>query len=158
MAGVEAVTEEAGHARWTFRLRVSSTARAALEAEWGRCRWVWNESVAKSRQVHARNQTRPEGADKETCGPAQLDRMLTGARARTPWLREGSSVPQQQIIRDFGKSRAKAHKDIRERLPQRQRAGMPGWKKKREALPSLNYTKRGFRLKDGRLHLAGASS
>jgi putative transposase len=32
---------------------------------------------------------------------------------------------------------------------------MPGWKKKREALPTLNYTRRGFRLKDGRLRLAG---
>ncbi|MGW2044338.1 RNA-guided endonuclease InsQ/TnpB family protein [Streptomyces sp. NPDC001858] len=152
---MRAVAEEAGHARWTFRLRVSSTALAALTDEWSRCRWLWNESVAKSRQVHAHNQTRPEGVGRQTCGPAQLDRMLTEARARTPWLREGSSVPQQQIIRDFGKSRAKAHKDIRERLPQRQRAGMPGWKKKHEALPSLNYTKRGFRLKDGRLHLAG---
>ena len=37
----------------------------------------------------------------------------------------------------------------------RQRAGMPKYKKKREAEPSLNYTQRGFRLKDGRLHLAG---
>ena len=37
----------------------------------------------------------------------------------------------------------------------RQRAGMPKWKKKREALPTLNYTRRGFRLKDGTLHLAG---
>jgi putative transposase len=35
------------------------------------------------------------------------------------------------------------------------RAGMPKWKTKREALPTLNYTRRGFRLKDGRLHLAG---
>ncbi|MDX3457355.1 transposase [Streptomyces sp. ME02-8801-2C] len=146
---------EAGRARWTYRLRVSSTARTALEAEWDRCRWVWNECVAKSRAAHAWNRFRPEGEDKRTCGPAQLDKMLTEARARTPWLREGSSVPQQQIIRDFGTSRAKAQKDIRDRLPQRQRAGMPRWKKKREADPSLNYTKRGFRLKDGRLHLAG---
>lgn len=37
----------------------------------------------------------------------------------------------------------------------RQRAGMPRWKRKRETRPSLNYTKRGFCLKDGRLHLAG---
>ncbi|WP_416071550.1 RNA-guided endonuclease InsQ/TnpB family protein [Streptomyces sp. ME02-8801-2C] len=146
---------EAGRARWTYRLRVSSTARTALEAEWDRCRWVWNECVAKSRAAHAWNRFRPEGEDKRTCGPAQLDKMLTEARARTPWLREGSSVPQQQIIRDFGTSRAKAQKDIRDRLPQRQRAGMPRWKKRREAEPSLNYTKRGFRLKDGRLHLAG---
>ncbi len=32
---------------------------------------------------------------------------------------------------------------------------MPRIKRKREALPSLNYTTRGFRLRDGRLHLAG---
>ncbi|MER5943022.1 transposase [Streptomyces sp. NPDC001928] len=143
----------AGLARYTYRLRVSSTAHAALLAEWDRCRWIWNESVAKSRAVHAHNKTHPE--DRLTCGPAQLDKMLTEARERTPWLRAGSSVPQQQIIRDFGKSRAKAQKDIKERLPLKQRAGMPGWKKKREADPSLNYTRRGFRLKDGRLHLAG---
>ncbi|MCX4594258.1 transposase [Streptomyces sp. NBC_01549] len=131
---------------------MSSSARTALEAEWARCRWIWNECVAKSKTVHLHNKATGE---KRTCGPAQLDRMLTQARERTPWLREGSSVPQQQIIRDFGKARAKAQKDIKDRLPQRQRAGMPGWKKKREAEPTLNYTRRGFRLKNGRLCLAG---
>ncbi|MFG2223005.1 RNA-guided endonuclease InsQ/TnpB family protein [Streptomyces sp. NPDC048644] len=138
--------EGAGHARYTYRLRVSSSARAALEAEWDRCRWVWNECVARSKKAHA------EG---EECGPARLDRMLTEARARTVWLRGGSSVPQQQLIRDFGRSRAKALGDIKARLPMRQRAGMPRYKKKRAALPTLNYTRRGFRLKGGRLHLAG---
>ncbi|MFB7088774.1 RNA-guided endonuclease InsQ/TnpB family protein [Streptomyces sp. NPDC056296] len=142
----------AGRARYTYRLRVSSAARTTLTAEWDRCRWVWNECVAKSRAAHLHNTSTGE---KTTCGPAQLDRMLTEARARTPWLREGSSVPQQQVIRDFGRSRAKAHKDITERLPMARRAGMPKWKTKREALPTLNYTRRGFRLKDGRLHLAG---
>jgi putative transposase len=144
--------EDTGHARYTYRLRVSSTARTGLEAEWARCRWVWNECVAMSRKVHALNR---DAAEKTTCGPAQLDKMLTEARARTPWLRDGASVPQQQIIRDFAKSRAKALKDIDKRLPMRQRAGMPRHKKKREALPTLNYTQRGFRLRDGRLHLAG---
>ncbi|RSO00369.1 transposase [Streptomyces sp. WAC 05379] len=147
-----AVTERSGHARYTFRVRLSVTARSELEAEWDRCRWIWNESVAKSKQVH--RAARASGG-KGMCGPAQLDRMLTEARARTPWLREGSSVPQQQVIRDFGKSRAKALGDIKARVPMRQRAGMPRHKKKREALPSLNYTRRGFRLKDSRLHLAG---
>jgi putative transposase len=126
-----------------------------LMAEWDRCRWVWNECVAKSKQAHVWNRNRPEGTDKRTCGPAQLDKMLTDARARTPWLREGSSVPQQQLIRDFGRSKAKAQKDIRGRVPQHRRAGMPKWKNKRETLPTLNYTRRGFRLKDGRLRLAG---
>jgi putative transposase len=148
----EATAETAGHARYTFRVRLSATARSLLEAEWDRCRWVWNESVAKSKQVH---QAAKASGEKLTCGPAQLDKMLTEARKRTPWLAEGSSVPQQQVIRDFGKSRAKALKDIKARLPMRQRAGMPRHKKKRDALPSLNYTQRGFRLKDGRLHLAG---
>ncbi|WP_329216779.1 transposase [Streptomyces sp. NBC_01485] len=147
--------EDTGYARWTFRLRVSSTALAALEAEWARCRWIWNESCAKSKQTHVWNKSRPERADRRTCGPAQLDKMLTEARTANAWLREGSSVPQQQIIRDFAKSRAKAQKDIKARLPQRQRAGMPKCKKKREADPSLNYTQRGFRLKDGLLYLAG---
>jgi putative transposase len=148
----EVIAEGAGCARFTFCVRVSSTARHRLEAEWGRCRWVWNECVAKSKQVHRHYQA---GGEQRTCGPAQLDKMLTEARKRTPWLADGASVPQQQVIRDFGKSRAKAHKDTRDRLPMRQRAGMPRWKKKREALPSLNYTRRGFRLRDGRLHLAG---
>lgn len=108
--------------------------------------------MAKSKAVHMHNKA---GGEKRTCGPAQLDRMLTEARQATPWLREGSSVPQQQIIRDFGKSRAKAQKDIKDRLPTAHRAGMPKWKKKREALPTLNYTRRGFQLKDAELHLAG---
>ncbi|AKJ12306.1 transposase [Streptomyces incarnatus] len=139
-------TDSGLHARYTYRLRLSSTARARLLAEWGRCRWIWNECVARSKKAHA---------EREACGPARLDRMLTQARAVTPWLAAGSSVPQQQLIRDFGASRAKALKDIKERLPVHRRAGMPRYKKKRESDPSLNYTRRGFRLKDERLHLAG---
>ncbi|MFJ9849412.1 RNA-guided endonuclease InsQ/TnpB family protein [Streptomyces sp. NPDC101150] len=153
MTAAAQMREGSGHARHTYRLRLSSSARAALEAEWDRCRWVWNECVAKSKAVHTHNRAHPE--DKLTCGPVQLAKMLTGARASTSWMREGANVPQQQIVRDFGKSRAKALKDIKARLPMRQRAGMPKCKKKREALPSLEYTRRGFRLKDGRLHLAG---
>lgn len=136
---------EDGHARYTYRLRVSSTAEKALLAEWGRCRWVWNQCVATSRAAHKAG---------EECGPARLDKMLTGWRTEHEWLREGASVPQQQIIRDFARSRAKALKDIKARLPMRQRAGMPKFKKKDRSTPTLNYTRRGFRLKAGRLHLA----
>ncbi|MGW6710599.1 RNA-guided endonuclease InsQ/TnpB family protein [Streptomyces sp. NPDC054956] len=144
--------EVARHARYTFRLRVSSTGLAKLNAEWARCRWVWNECVAMSRKVHARNEA---SGGKATCGPVQLAAMLTESRQSLTWLREGACVPQQQIIRDFGKSRAKALKDIKAKVSMRQRAGMPRVKRKRETAPTLEYTRRGFRLKDGRLHLAG---
>ncbi|WP_030387799.1 RNA-guided endonuclease InsQ/TnpB family protein [Streptomyces sp. NRRL S-241] len=142
----------AGHARYTFRLRVSSTALALLEGEWARCRWVWNECVAMSRKVHGLNR---DAVERTTCGAAQLDRMLTQARRSLSWLHEGSSVVQQQVIRDFAKARGKALADIKAKLPVRQRAGMPRIKRRREAAPSLNYTRRGFRLREGRLHLAG---
>jgi putative transposase len=71
--------------------------------------------------------------------------MLTEARTANAWLRAGSSVPQQQIIRDFATSRAKALKDVKDRLPQQQRAGMPKCERKHAADPTLNYTQRGFR-------------
>ncbi|MEU1409326.1 RNA-guided endonuclease TnpB family protein, partial [Streptomyces sp. NPDC005728] len=72
-----ALTEEAGYARFTFRVCLSKTARRALEAEWDRCRWIWNECVARSKRAHIKG---------EKVGPAALDRMLTQARRTTPWL------------------------------------------------------------------------
>src|SRR5919108_716577 len=97
--------KEAGKARFSFRLRVSATAERKLLAEWDGVRWVWNECVATSLAAHKAG---------EECGPARLDKMLTGWRKQRPWLRKRSSVPQQQVIRDFGRSRAKALKDIKE--------------------------------------------
>ncbi len=146
MAPAEGETGVAGWVRYTYRLRLSSRAEAALLVEWDRCRWVWNQCVAASRAAHQTGQE---------CGPAQLDRRLTAWRAEHPWLGEGSSVAQQQTVRDFARSRAKALKDIKARLPVRRRAGMPRFKKKHAAAPTLNYTRRGFRLREGRLHLAG---
>jgi putative transposase len=138
-----------GSARYAYRVRLSSSAERLLLAEWDRCRWTWNQCVAESKAA---------SRAREACGPALLDKKLTGWRAERKWLRAGASVPQQQAIRDFGKSRAKALKDIKDKLPVKQRAGMPRFKKKNEALPSLNYTRRGFSLKDGRLVLAGGIS
>ena len=60
-------------------------------------------------------------------GGAGRFRRLCGAyvatlRAEHEWLREGSSVAQKQTIRDFGKSRAKALKDRKEKIPVKRRA------------------------------------
>jgi putative transposase len=108
---------------------------------------VWNQCVTESRAAHRANLE---------CGPAGLDRMLTGWRAEYGWLAAGASVPQQQTIRDFGRSRAKALADIKAGLKIRRRAGMPRFKKKDLAALTLNYTRSGFRIKDRRLHLAGS--
>jgi putative transposase len=137
------------HVRYTYRVRVSATAERALAAEWDRCRWVWNQCVAESRQAWN---------DKRGCGPAGLDKMLTGWRAEHEWLREGSSVAQKQTIRDFGKSRAKALRDRKNKVPVRQRAGLPQFKKRDRSLPTMNYSRQGFTLRDGHLTLAGGIS
>nr|WP_268837944.1 hypothetical protein [Streptomyces sioyaensis] len=42
--------------------------------------------------MHQHHKATPD--DKRTCGPVQLAKMLTEARARTPWMREGANVPQ----------------------------------------------------------------
>src|ERR1700761_3314592 len=128
-----------GLARYTFRVRVSVAAECALLAEWGRCRWVWNQCVAESRQAHK---------DRRECGPAGLDKMLTGWRAQHDRRRDGSSVAQKQTIRDFGNSRAKALNDIKDKVPVRQRAGLPRFKKRDRSLPTVHYTRHGLTLRD----------
>ncbi len=61
---------------------------------------------------------------------------LTAARHRLPWLAAGAVTPQQQTMRTFaGKGRRTF--------------------KKKRYLPSLEYTRNGFAIKDGRLRLAG---
>jgi putative transposase len=137
---------EPGSARYTYRLRLSSASEHRLQSEWDCCRWVWNQCVAASKAA---------SRERQPCGPAGLDKTLTGWRAERRWLGAGASVPQQQAIRDFGKSRARALKDIKDKLPVRQRAGMPRFKRKNDALPTLNYSRHGFSLKNGRLVLAG---
>lgn len=137
---------DTGSVRYTYRLRVGSGAERLLLSEWDRCRWVWNQCVAESVAAHRR---------REKIGPATLDKMCTAWRAEHAWLRAGASIPQKQMVRTFGASRAKAIKDIAGKLPMRRRAGMPRFKRKGLAEPTLNYTRNGFRFKGETLNLAG---
>ncbi|GLW35726.1 RNA-guided endonuclease InsQ/TnpB family protein [Actinoplanes regularis] len=120
--------------RYTYRLRPGRTAQSALLAEWGRCRWLWNEAV---HQQKARR--------KPTM--CKLSKMLTAARGRNAWLREGSQVAQQQTLRTYMAALDSSFKIKGQ--------GRPKVKKLKTALPSLEYTTRGFRIKDGRLCLPG---
>lgn len=118
--------------RYTYRLRPGRTAEAALLAEWGRCRWLWNEAVHQQKS-----------GQKPTF--ARLGKMLTEARSRMPWLREGSQVAQQQTLRDYSRSLDQSFK-VKGR-------GRPVVKARKRALPSLEYTTRGFGVSEGRLNL-----
>lgn len=139
--------------RYLYRLRPSRTVERALVEEGGRARWVWNQCVRRSRELYA------EG---EQCGAATLDKELTDWRNTdatwSAWLAAGSTVPQQQAIRDFAAARAKAVADIKTRVPVGKRRGLPQFHSKHETQPSLNYTTRGFKLDAGRLVLAGGLS
>lgn len=144
--------------RYTYRLRPGQDARAYLFREWGACRWIWNRLVAESRERHLNNQIAVANGcrkdDLPTFGYAEQDKFLTHLRQTTTdaetgekWLAHGSSVAQQQTVRDFAAARSKAIADQRNRIPVRQRRGLPRFKSRRTSLPSMNYTTRGFSLK-----------
>ncbi|MFF3567416.1 RNA-guided endonuclease InsQ/TnpB family protein [Nocardia jiangxiensis] len=118
--------------RYTYRLQPGRTAERALLAEWGRCRWLWNEAVHQQRS-----------GQKPTF--ARLGKLLTEARARLLWLREGSQVAQQQTLRDYAQALDHSFKVTRR--------GRPKVKSRKISLPSLEYTTRGFSIRDGRLVL-----
>jgi putative transposase len=120
--------------RYTYRLRPGRQAEDALLAEWGRCRWLWNEAV---HQHKARR--------KPTL--CKLSKLLTEARGRNAWLREGSQVAQQQMLRTYATALDTSFK-VKGR-------GRPKVKRLKDALPSLEYTTRGFRIKAGVLCLPG---
>lgn len=133
--------------RYTYRLRPGATAQRYLAREFSMCRYVWNQLVAESK---TRRQVNPDA----TFGYAEQDKFLTHLRATTrddetgvAWLAAGSSVAQQQTVRDFAAARSKALQDRKDRIPMSQRRGLPRFKKRDVALASMNYTARGFSLK-----------
>lgn len=119
--------------RYTYRLRPGAHAVAALEAEWHRCRWLWNEAVHQHR-----SRRKPTFC--------KLSRLLTDARSHNTWLRSGSQVAQQQTLRVYAKALDDSFK-VKGR-------GRPKRKGRKTTRPSLEYTSNGFKLRDGRLKLA----
>lgn len=124
--------------RYTYRLRPGRQALAALEREAGMARWVWNQCVATDRDVRAAGERSPSGYD--------MKRLHTGWRGEHAWLAEGSSVVQQETVLDWGRARKASFTVKGRRAPQ--------FKAKHRTLPSLQYTRRGFTIRDGRLRLA----
>lgn len=122
--------------RYVYKLRPGKKACAHLRDEHSKTRWLWNECLHQHKTG-------------QTSSAAKLDKLLTQARARNTWLKQGSSVVQQQTIRDFARALNQSYK-IKGR-------GKPKPKtKKKHRYVSLNYTQRGFTITpDRRLKLAG---
>ncbi|NGP04353.1 transposase [Rhodococcus sp. 14C212] len=118
--------------RYNYRLRPGATAAAALIEEWHRCRFLWNEAVHQFTTGRKPSFGTP-------------GRQLTEARARSSWLRDGSQVAQQQMLRTYAQA-LDASCTVKGR-------GRPRFKARKKTLPSLEYTRRGFRIRDGRLVL-----
>lgn len=118
--------------RYTYRLRPGAAAERALETEWHRCRFVWNEAVHQQKS-----------GGKPTL--AKLGKLLTDARGRMSWLREGSQVAQQQMLRTYAQALDHSYR-VKGR-------GQPTFKARNKTLPSLEYTVRGFSVREGRLVL-----
>src|SRR5574340_540004 len=116
--------------RHTCRLHPGAQAERALLAEWHRCRR--NEAVHQEKS-----------GNKPTL--VKLGKLLTEARRRCGWLREGSQVAQQQTLRTY--ARALTHSfEVEGR-------GRPTLKHRKDTRPSLEYTTRGFSSTDRRLIL-----
>ncbi|WP_430333179.1 RNA-guided endonuclease InsQ/TnpB family protein [Rhodococcus sp. ACT016] len=118
--------------RYTFRLRPGAQAERALSEEWHRCRFLWNEAVHQQKS-----------GGRPTFG--KLSKLLTAARSRNPWLRDGSQVAQQQMLRTYAQA-------LEQSFAVKGR-GRPAFKSRKKSLLSLEYTRRGFKVRDGRLVL-----
>ena len=118
--------------RYSYRLRPGADAVRALESEWHRCRFLWNEAVHQSKT-----------GQKPTF--SKLGKLLTEARSRNTWLRSGSQVAQQQTLRTYAQALGHSF-TLRGR-------GRPTYKARKRELPSLEYTTRGFSIRDSRLVL-----
>ncbi|MFE7720307.1 RNA-guided endonuclease InsQ/TnpB family protein [Nocardia rhizosphaerihabitans] len=123
--------------RYTYRLRPGKHAVRALESEWHRCRFLWNEAVHQQCS-----------GGKPTF--VRLSKMLTEARSRTEWLREGSQVVQQQTLRTYASALQRSFKV--------KGCGRPKIKPRKTSPPSLEYTTRGFSIRDRRLRLPNGVS
>jgi putative transposase len=120
--------------RYTYRLRPGRQAEATLLAEWGRCRWLWNEAV---------NQWRA----KRPVNKGRLGKLLTDARKSSGWLRDGWQNTQAETLNAYADTLNQSFK-VKGR-------GRPKPKRRKVDLLSLPFTKNGFSLKDvdGKLRL-----
>ena len=119
--------------RWTYRAYPTPEQEAALAQTFGCVRYVYNHILA------ARSQAFRDGRPMTY---AQSDVALTALKRQpeTLWLKEVSSVPLQQALRDLQAAYSNFFA---------KRAGYPAFKRK-GTRATARYTRFGFRLTHGR--------
>lgn len=126
--------------RYRYRLYPTQEQQESLARTFGCVRVVWNDALARAK------------AGGRYPGYAKTSRMLTESK-RTPeraWLREVSSVPLQQSVRNLDAAFRRFFNGIAGKGP---RTGFPVWKKK-VGHQSAEFTRSGFQLRNGKLRLA----
>jgi len=133
--------------RWTFRAYPNEEQTIQLARTFGCVRYVWNWALTLRRDGFVQHRQR--------IGYAETDARLTQLKRHpeTAWLREVSSVPLQQSLRDLQSAFVNFFEH---------RAAYPIFKQKSKR-QSANYTHRGFRFdpltktltiaKIGKLHI-----
>lgn len=119
--------------RYNYRLRPGAKAELALISEWHRTRFLWNDAVERAGRG-------------EHYSFAGLCKLLTSLRGQNEWLRDGSTIPQQQVLRQFSSAvrRSFTTKGVRR----------PKFKSVKTSQPMLKYTSSGFSIHGNRMKLA----
>lgn len=130
--------------RYNYRLRPGIVAETRLLMEWDCARWVWNKCVEAGNAAYEAYKT---GVEHESPTWCRMAKRLTAWRAEFDWLRVGSQAVQSQTVRKWAMAQQQAFKQ-----PEK---GFPRFKSSKNALPSLEYITKRFRLKSEQLCLVG---
>ena len=128
--------------RYKYRLRVTLAQAYQLKDVFDSCRFVWNRALGDWTDAWKNEQ--------RSVQYGEADRALTLRRKEFDWLRGQPSIPEQQVVRDL-------YKSIVAFFDKKNPAGRPTFKKK-GTHHSARWTKNGFAVKDGRLHVAVGGS
>jgi putative transposase len=125
--------------RYRYRLRVSKSQAALLQAVFDADRFVWNQALGRWQDLWRHEHI--------SLSYAAADRELTDWRSRFGWLAEQPSVPQQQVLRDL-------YRAITAFYDRTNPTGRPTFKRK-GSHATARWTRRGFAVSGSGLGAVG---
>jgi putative transposase len=125
--------------RYRYRLRVSNSQAALLQAVFDADRFVWNQALGRWQDLWRE--------ERISLSYAAADKELTDWRSRFEWLAEQPSVPQQQVLRDL-------YRAIAAFYDRTNPTGRPQFKRK-GTHATARWTRRGFAVSGSGLGMTG---